>query len=84
MFKGKKGFNIGGLVNTAITAIIGITVLLLLYANLVPTAQTAGQNLTDSGLPLGSLFGSSGLIFILVMVGLLLLAVKMFVPSGKK
>lgn len=71
------------LVNKAIYAIVAIIVLFYLYAELVPTAQTAGDDLNASGVPLGSLFTADGFVFILVMVGLLLVVLATVLPKGK-
>jgi len=49
-----------GTINTAILAIVLLTVLFQLYSVLVPEAQTAGDSLNSSGVPLGNLFVSSG------------------------
>jgi hypothetical protein len=76
--------SISGYVTKGIDVIVGIIVLFLLYANLIPEAQSAGDDLNASGVPLGSLFTASGFVFILVMVGLLFLVVKLVMPSGKK
>ena len=69
--------------NTAITAIVLLVVLFLLYAELVPEAQTAGDTLNTSGVPLGSLFASSGVVFVIIMAALIILVVKAFLPKGK-
>jgi len=69
--------------NTAILAIILLVVLFQIYANLVPTAQTAGNTLNASGVPLGSLFVSTGVVFVIIMAALLIVVVKSFMPSGK-
>jgi len=79
---GRVGF---GLVDKAITGIISLVVLFLLYAELVPEAQTAGNTLNAAGVPLGSLFVGGGLVFIIIMVGLLILVVRSFMPGkGRK
>lgn len=91
-----------GVVNKAIMAIIVIAVLFSALAALVPTAQDAGDQLTDeyqceddgyywnastevcqynstnttamdySGIPLGGLFSGSGVVFVIVMAGFLM------------
>lgn len=83
MLKNKKGFSIGGKVNEIILAIVLLVLLFELYAELVPTAQTSGDTLCNTGVPLASLFRGAGFLFILVMVGLIITVVKIFLPGGK-
>lgn len=73
-----------GVLHTAILAIVLLVVLFQLYAQLVPTAQTAGDTLNQSGVPLGSLFASGGIVFLIIMAALIILVVKSFMPSGGK
>jgi len=62
----RKTGSIGtGTINTAILAIVLLTVLFQLYSVLVPEAQTAGNTLNSSGVPLGNLFVSSGVVFVI-------------------
>jgi O-antigen ligase len=79
----KKGGLSTGILNTAILGIVLVTVLFQLYANLMPEAQAAGDDLNESGVPLGSLFVGTGVVFIIVMASLVILVVKAFMPSGK-
>lgn len=79
----KKG-QIASKVTESITAIILVVVLFLMFAQLVPEAQTAGNTLNASGVPLGSLFTGSGVMILLIMVGLLLTVLKAVLPSSKK
>lgn len=79
----KKG-QIAGQVTSAVTSIILVVVLFLMFAELVPEAQTAGNTLNASGAPLGSLFTGSGVMILLIMVGLLLTVLKAVLPSSKK
>lgn len=79
----KKGGLKPGVLNTAILAIILVTILFELYAELVPVAQTAGDTLNASGVPLGTLFISTGIVFLIIMAALIILIVKAFIPSGK-
>ncbi|KKN07610.1 hypothetical protein LCGC14_1065170 [marine sediment metagenome] len=75
MFVGKMA-QVGGTVNKFTNFIIGIAVLFFVAAALVPEAQTAGNSLNASGLPLGTLFVSGGVVFILIAVALLNAAIK--------
>jgi hypothetical protein len=79
----KKGKLSVGVLNTAILAIVLLTVLFQLYANLVPEAQTAGNTLNTSGVPLGTLFAGSGVVFYIIMGALIILVVKAFMSGGK-
>jgi len=79
----KRGKLSTGMLNTAILGIVLVVVLFQLYATLVPEAQSAGDTLNSSGVPFGSLFGGSGVVFIIIMVSLLIVIVKSFLPSGK-
>ncbi len=83
LLKSKKGVLGTNVLNTAIVAIVLLVVLFLLYAELVPEAQTAGDALNASGVPLGSLFVGSGVVFVIIMAALIILVVKAFLPSGK-
>lgn len=67
--------SLGGLANKTIYMFIGIVVVFLLATYLIPEAQTAGDNLSASGIPLASIFGSSGLVFVLISVALLLFVI---------
>ncbi len=68
----------------AVTAIVLVVVLFLMFAQLVPEAQTAGNSLNASGVPLGTLFTGQGVMILLIMVGLLLTVLKAVLPSSKK
>jgi|TARA_R100001530_G_scaffold129397_1_gene99698 hypothetical protein len=83
LIQNKKG-QISGRVTSAVEAIILIVVLFLLFADLVPEAQSAGNELNSSGVPLGSLFTGSGVVILLVMVGLLLTVLKVVMPHSRK
>jgi len=80
--KRKAAMNVG-MLNTAILAIVLLTVLFQLYANLVPEAQIAGNTLNSSGVPLGTLFASTGVVFYIIMGALIILVVKAFMSGGK-
>lgn len=67
--------------NTAILAIVLLVILLELYAQLVPEAQAAGDSLNASGVPLGNLFTSQGVIFVIIMAALIILVVNAFLPK---
>lgn len=81
--KNKRG-QISTRVTSAVEAIILIVVLFLLYADLVPEAQSSGNTLNASGVPFGSLFTGSGVVILLIMVGLLLTVLKVVMPGSRK
>ena len=83
LLRSKLGALSTGMLNQAIIAIVMIVVLFKLYASLVPEAQTAGDELNASGVPLGSLFSSDGIIFIIIMVALLIVIVRAIMGKGK-
>ena len=84
MKQSRKGALTTNTLNTAITAIVLLVVLFLLYSTLVPEAQTAGNALNASGVPLGSLFVGDGVVFVINMAALIILVVKAFMPGSKK
>jgi len=55
---------------------IGITVLFLIVAELYPTAADAGDDLNASGFPLGSLFVTGGVVFIVIAAAILMGVLK--------
>ena len=81
--KSGKGKLSTGMLNDAILAIVLIIVLFLLYAELVPEAQTAGNTLNAAGVPLGSLFTAGGVIFVVIMAALLIVVITAVLAMGK-
>ena len=79
----KKGALSTGMLNQAIMGIILLVVLFKLYAALVPEAQTAGDELCATGVPLGTLFSANGIVFIIIMAALVVVVVRSFL-GGKK
>lgn len=76
--KGKVGTS---MINQAIYGIVLLVVLFKLYAVLVPEAQTAGDELNASGVPLGSLFTGSGIVFLIIMAALVFTVIKSFMSK---
>ena len=72
----KKGSMTTGTVYNYATVIIVVTVLFLLLAELIPEAQTAGDTLNTSGVPLGDLFASTGVVFLIIMAGVLFVVLR--------
>lgn len=78
----------GGLSTGSLYAIIEvfvlIVVLFLVVANLFPTLAQAGQDLNDSGIPLGSFYVSNGLVMILISIAIFLVVLGAVMPKHKK
>jgi uncharacterized membrane protein len=76
---GKKGFT--QYITWAIIGIIGLVILFEVMAELIPTAQTAGDALNATGVPLGGLFVGEGVVFVIVMAAALLAVVFFFLKK---
>lgn len=61
-----------------------VAILFYAVAELIPTMNTAGDSINATGVPLGSLFASGGLIFLIIMAGILILVMKNFLSRTKK
>lgn len=77
---GKKGIGTGTL-TAVIIALVLVTVLFFVAAELVPEAQAAGDALNASGVPLGGLFAGDGVVFVIIMASILLVVVLAFLTS---
>jgi len=64
-----------------ILVMILATVLFSVVAELLPEMETAGDLINDTGAPLTGFFESGGIVFLLVLAGLLLLIVYSFMPT---
>lgn len=73
-----------GTLKTVAVSIIVVTILFAMMAEMIPEAMTSGDALNDSGVPFGNFFSSSGLTWVVVMAGILLIVIFAFLPSGKK
>lgn len=80
----KRGALTSGYLEQAILAIVLLVVLFKLYSSLVPEAQQAGDALNSSGVPLGSLFTSNGVVFVIIMAALIIVVVRSFMSKGRK
>ena len=78
----KKGKIGAGMLETSFYTIVLLVVIFKGYAVLVPEAQTAGDELNTSGVPLGALFTSSGVIFLIIMAALVIAVIRS-VMKGK-
>jgi hypothetical protein len=79
-----KGRLSEGMLTKAIIGIVLLVVLFQLYSVLVPEAQTAGDTLNASGVPLGGLFTGSGIVFVIIMASLVIVVVRAFMTRGRK
>ncbi len=66
-------------INKFIGGIVGLTVLFILAAALVPVAQAAGDDLNASGVPQGDLFASDGVVWDILMIALFVIAIAVAV-----
>ena len=78
----KKGKISEKTLETGFYTIVLLVVIFKAYAVLVPEAQTAGDELNASGVPLGGLFSSDGVVFLIIMAALILVIVRSVM--GKK
>lgn len=65
----------------AVLALVAVVVLFKLLASLIPEAESAGDTLNESGVPLGALFAGGGVVFVIIMAAVLLVVVKAFMPK---
>ena len=79
----KKGKITESTITSYIYIFIFVVVLLKVVAELLPEAQTAGGELNATGAPLGSFFVSDGIVWLLVMAGVVILMVRSFLAKGK-
>lgn len=68
------GQNIGLMIAT----VIGLVVLFLVLADLVPELNAAGDTLNQTGVPLGSLFAANGVVVLILMAAVILGVLKIF------
>ena len=71
-------------IELSIVAILVMIILYSIFTIMIPEAQTAGNTLNASGVPLGTLFTGNGIMILLIMVGLLLTLLIAALPSSKK
>lgn len=67
-----------------ITVLVGVLVVMTLAAALMPEAQTAGDDLNATGVPLGNLFSSDGFVIVILMVSILLLTLVLVLQSKSR
>lgn len=80
----KKGFDVSAITTKLIMAIVGVIVVFTIIASTASDLTTAGDNVSDSGLPLAGLFSGGGVILLIFMAGILLALVTVFLKFHKK
>jgi phage shock protein PspC (stress-responsive transcriptional regulator) len=75
----------GGVITKWVGGIIGFVVLFLVVAALMPSLQTAGNNISGGNYfgPMSSLFNSGGVIFIVIGAALVLIVIYFFMGKMK-
>jgi len=79
----KRGFS-GASIKSWIIGFVFFIALLKVVAELLPEGQSAGDALNATGAPLGTFFQSDGLIWLLVMIGILIGSIALFIKSKSK
>lgn len=74
-------FDIKTKVTGLVTLIVGIIVIFNLLGGTSADLTTAATNVSGSGLPLAGLFGSSGVILLVFMAGILLTIIFAAMPG---
>lgn len=69
--------------STIITILITILIGFEFLAAMIGPTLTAGDSVQTSGIPLGTLWGSGGVLFIALSGSLILLFLLLFTPKGK-
>jgi len=74
---------ISGKATGLVVGLVTIMVVMFLYGNLSPELINSANNVTASGMPLSSLFSSTGVVLILVAIGVFLGILRIALPGGK-
>ena len=75
--------NISAMVTGLIMLIVGIVVVFYIVGSTASTLTTASTNISGSGLPLASLFGSNGVVLMIIMAGILIAIITVALKAGK-
>lgn len=74
-------------VSNVATAVVGVIVVIIvifqLVGNSASTLTDAADNISGSGLPLASLFTSTGVVLLIFMAGILIAVVRIALKMGK-
>lgn len=87
MRQNKRGFGKFNfdMIGNVILVIIGVVILFSILASVFPTVVSAGASLNSTGFPLATLFAkSSAAGWYLLAAAVILVLVKVLLPSGKK
>jgi len=76
--------NMKGVAVGVITSIIAIILVMQIFGNTATELVNAGNNVTDSGLPMSSLFSSSGIVMLIIVAGILLAVIGMALKGTGK
>ncbi len=79
----KKGLNISAVITGIVLLIVAIIVSFLIVGNTAGDITNAADNISGSGLPLASLFSSSGVVLLVFMAGLLIALITISLSLGK-
>jgi uncharacterized membrane protein HdeD (DUF308 family) len=72
-------------IGNVILMVVGVVILFSVVASLFPTLVASGTQLNTSGFPLASLFENAGAAgWYLLAAGIILVIVKVVMPSGNK
>lgn len=81
----KKGeINIEHIIVGVVMLIVAFIVTFLIVGNTAGALTDAADNISGSGLPLASLFSSTGVVLLVFMAGLLIALVTIALKFGKK
>jgi hypothetical protein len=63
--------------------VVIVVVLFQIVANTLPILQTSGNLINDTGVTLGSLFASNGVLWIVLLAGIFLMVIKSIMSKKK-
>ncbi len=75
--------DIGRKIELAISGIVFILTIYVIFANTVPEIQSSGNDLNSSGVPFGQLFASDGVVVLLIMLSLVFVVLKIPFKNSK-
>ena len=83
LLKSKAGKIGSNMIEQTILSLILVVVLFKVLASLLPEAQDAGDELQQTGAPLGSLIRSDGVIWFIVMIGIIVVLIRNYLKGSK-
>lgn len=81
--KKKGGVSLQGIIGGVIGLIVLIIVSFLIVGNTAGDITNAADNISGSGLPLASLYSSSGVVLLVFMAGLMITLITVSLTMGK-